>query len=196
MLAQWLGNKTPEIFASWIAQAGNSVLVAIEDGDIQAVGAVTDTGNITLNYVSPDARFHGVSRGLLGALEARAAERGNTRCTLTSTETAWRFYLANGYAEDAQTAGNSGTSSGYPMSRVLAPHPNRGPARPSVSRRGISGGSTARARRTISTSIGRAGPPLVLPLERVDAQIVEEFIDLARQGFRRRSQVAGSREHR
>jgi len=113
---------------SWIAQAGNSALVAIEDGNIQAVGAVTDIGNITLNYVSPDARFHGVSRGLLGALEARAAGRGNTRCTLTSTETARRFYLANGYAEDAQPAGNSRTGSGYPMSRVLAPHPNRGPA--------------------------------------------------------------------
>ena len=121
ILTRWLSNKTPEVFLSWIAQPDNSVLVAIEDGVILAVGAVTDTGNITLNYVSPNARFRGVSRGLLGALEARAAERGNTRCTLTSTETARRFYLANGYAEDGQPAENSGTSSGYPMSKVLAP---------------------------------------------------------------------------
>jgi GNAT superfamily N-acetyltransferase len=128
MLAQWLGNKTPEILVSWIAQLGNSVLVAVEDGDILAVGAVTDTGNITLNYVSPEARFRGVSRGMLGALEARAVERGNTRCTLTSTETARRFYRANGYAEDGQPAGNLATGSGSPMSRVLTSRPNQDPA--------------------------------------------------------------------
>jgi len=121
ILTRWLGNKTPEVFLSWIAQPGNSVLVAIEEGVILAVGAVTDAGEITLNYVSPDARFRGISRGLLCALEARALERGNARCTLTSTETARRFYRANGYAEDGPPVGNFGTGSGYPMSRMLAP---------------------------------------------------------------------------
>jgi hypothetical protein len=57
---------------------------------------------------------------MLGALEARAAERGNTRCRLTSTETARRFYLANGYAEQDPPVLLFGTRSGYPMSRVLA----------------------------------------------------------------------------
>jgi GNAT superfamily N-acetyltransferase len=124
ILARWLGNKTPEIFLSWIAEPGNSVLVAVEHGDILAVGAVTDAGDITLNYVSPDARFRGVSRGLLAALEARAGERGNTRCTLTSTETARRFYLANGYGRDGAPVGKFGTSSSYPMSKLLAPRPD------------------------------------------------------------------------
>jgi GNAT superfamily N-acetyltransferase len=119
VLARWLGNKTPEIFVSWIGQPDNSLLVAAEGGNILAVGSVTDTGQITLNYVSPDARFRGVSRALLGALEARAAERGNTRCTLTSTETARRFYLANGYVEDGLPVKNFGTTSGYPMSKLL-----------------------------------------------------------------------------
>jgi GNAT superfamily N-acetyltransferase len=128
MLTQWLGDKTPEVFVSWVAQPGNSVLVVIEDGNIVAVGSITDAGNIGLNYVSPDARFRGVSRGLLGALEARAVERGNTRCTLTSTETARRFCRANGYAEDGLQVGNFGTSSGYPMSKVLVSQPNRDPA--------------------------------------------------------------------
>jgi GNAT superfamily N-acetyltransferase len=119
ILTRWLGNKTPEIFASWIRQPDNSLLVAAEGDDILAVGSVADAGQITLNYVSPDARFRGVSRALLVALEAQARERGNTRCTLTSTETARRFYLANGYAEDGLPVGNFGTSSGYPMSKVL-----------------------------------------------------------------------------
>jgi GNAT superfamily N-acetyltransferase len=119
-LTLWLSNKTPEIFRSWIAQPNNSILVAVEGGSILAVGSVTDAGEITLNYVSPDARFRGVSRALLGALEARAVERGNVRCTLTSTETARRFYHAAGYIEGCPATSDFGTSSGYPMSKVLA----------------------------------------------------------------------------
>ena len=121
ILARWLSNKTPESFRSWITQKGNSVLVAVEGDTILAVGSVTDAGRITLNYVSPDARFRGVSRALLGALEARAVEWGNMRCTLASTETARRFYRANGYVEDGLPVGGFGTSSGYPMSKNLAP---------------------------------------------------------------------------
>ena len=98
ILTQWLGNKTPEIFASWINPA-NSLLVAVEDGGILAVGCVTNAGEIKLNYVSPDARFRGVSRAMLRALEVRAVERGNVRCTLTSTETARRLYQSAGYIE-------------------------------------------------------------------------------------------------
>jgi GNAT superfamily N-acetyltransferase len=118
ILAKWLNNKTPDIVASWIAQPGGSLLVAVEQGTILAVGWVTNAGQITLNYVSPDARFRGVSRALLGALEARAIARGNVRCTLNSTETARKFYLANGYVIDGPPDQKYGTG-GYPMSKLL-----------------------------------------------------------------------------
>ena len=118
ILERWLSTKTPEIFKSWI-RPDNSLLVAVEDSSILAVGSITDAGEITLNYVLPGARFRGVSTTLLAALETRAIERGNERCTLTSTETARRFYLARGYSEDGPAAGNFGTASGYPMSRRL-----------------------------------------------------------------------------
>jgi GNAT superfamily N-acetyltransferase len=107
ILMRWLSNKTPEIVASWIARADNSLLVAVEHNTIIAAGSVTDAGEITLNYVSPDARFRGVSRVLLGALEAGALERGNARCTLTSTQTARRFYRSNSYVEDRPWLANS-----------------------------------------------------------------------------------------
>ena len=42
ILAKWLSNKTPEIVGSWIAQPGNSMLVAVEGGTILGVGSVTD----------------------------------------------------------------------------------------------------------------------------------------------------------
>src|SRR5262245_80499 len=84
ILNAWLANKKPEIVASWAAQEGNSLLLAVESDAVLAVGSVTDAGQITLNYVAPHARFRGVIRALLSALEARAIERGNMRCTLTS----------------------------------------------------------------------------------------------------------------
>src|ERR1700722_11953166 len=117
-LQRWLSNKTPDIFKSWI-RSGNVLLVAVEGASIVAVGGVTDAGEITLNYVSPDARFRGVSTAMLDALERRARERGNRRCRLNSTQTALRFYLARGYSQDGPGDGNFGTNSAYPMSKEL-----------------------------------------------------------------------------
>jgi GNAT superfamily N-acetyltransferase len=119
-LSEWLNNKTPENFARWIADPRNSVFVAVEDGNILSVGAVTNAGEITLNYVSPDARFRGVSRAMLRALERRAADRGNSQCTLTSTETARAFYRSNGYAERETLINDSAPRSGYPMQKRLS----------------------------------------------------------------------------
>jgi GNAT superfamily N-acetyltransferase len=119
ILARWLANKTSEIVGSWIAQADSSMLVAVEGARILAVGSVNDKGEVTLNYVSPDARFRGVSRTMLRALETRAIDRDNARCTLFSTETARRFYREAGYVEDGAPQGKFGTSSGYPMSKRL-----------------------------------------------------------------------------
>jgi hypothetical protein len=115
ILERWLANKTPEIVASWIVRPDNSVLVAFEGGAMLAVGSVTDAGEITLNYV----RFRGVSRALLVALETRALDRGNRQCTLLSTETARRFYRSAGYVEEGPPQGKFGTTSSYPMSKLL-----------------------------------------------------------------------------
>jgi len=120
ILQAWLANKQPDIVASWIAKPENSVLVAVQGEVIVAVGAVTEAGEIRLNYVSPDARIRGVSRALLKALEQRAAERGNQRCHLISTETARRFYLSAGYLEDGPPQGKFGTTPSNPMSKTLS----------------------------------------------------------------------------
>jgi GNAT superfamily N-acetyltransferase len=72
-----------------------------------------------MNYVAPTARFHGVSTALLAALETRAAQRGNARCTLLSTETAHRFYLSRGYRDDGPPVGKFGSRGGYPMSKQI-----------------------------------------------------------------------------
>jgi GNAT superfamily N-acetyltransferase len=120
ILMRWLSNEPPEIVASWTADPKASALVAVERRTIRAVGSVRDAREITLNDVSPDARFPGVSRTLLAALEARAILRGDLRCTLTTTETACGFYRANGYVGDGPAAGKFGTCTSYPMSKPLA----------------------------------------------------------------------------
>jgi GNAT superfamily N-acetyltransferase len=125
ILGRWLANKTPDIVASWIAKPGNTMLVAVEHGTILGVGSVTDAGEITLNYVSPDARFRGVSRAMIGALEEWAMQRGNGGCHLLTTETARRFYHRAGYTEDGPPAGKFGSSGSYPMSKLFNPPRHR-----------------------------------------------------------------------
>jgi GNAT superfamily N-acetyltransferase len=95
--------------------------VAVESGAIVAVGMVTDSGEILLSYASPDARFRGVSKTPLAALESRAEERGARRRPLESAETAPRFHRAGGYVEDGVPTGKFGMESGYRMAKVLAP---------------------------------------------------------------------------
>jgi GNAT superfamily N-acetyltransferase len=119
IVSRWLANKTPDNVAEWADGLGRSLLVVVEDGAILAVGGVRDSGEITLNYVAPWARFRGVSSTLLAALERRAIQRGATSVTLLSTETAHRFYLARGYRDEGPSVGKFGTAASYPMVKAL-----------------------------------------------------------------------------
>lgn len=94
-LANWLANKTPENFRSWLTSS--HVYVAEEAGRLLGVAAVSEMGNVLLNYVAPEARFRGVSKTLLGACEDKARRLACAFISLESTKTAERFYLAQGY---------------------------------------------------------------------------------------------------
>lgn len=115
ILKDWLSNKTPANVRDWVVREDNHFFVATEGSTILAVGAVTSSGEITLNYVSPDARFAGISKALLNRLEAKALELGNSICTLTSTATARRFYQSAGYKQQNSSEKLFGANSGYPM---------------------------------------------------------------------------------
>jgi GNAT superfamily N-acetyltransferase len=119
VLEKWLNNNTCDNMRSWIADPDSYVVVATEGAAIIGVGAITSSGEITLNYVSPDARFRGVSKAILNQLEARALELGNNTCALTSTETARRFYLSAGYAQFGPPEPGIGKGSSYRMVKQL-----------------------------------------------------------------------------
>jgi GNAT superfamily N-acetyltransferase len=116
-ISLWLANKTAENMRRWIAQT--YVFVAAEQGRILGVGAMKQTGEITLNYVSPDARFRGVSKALLRRLELQGSELGVRTITLGSSLTALRFYDSAGYRRNGPPTKGFGITSGYPMMKNL-----------------------------------------------------------------------------
>ncbi|HEX3535577.1 MAG TPA: GNAT family N-acetyltransferase [Stellaceae bacterium] len=97
LLGRWLSNKTVENLGRWIAES--HFLVAEEDGRLLGCAAMNGDGKITLNYVAPEARFRGVSKALVAALEATAKKLGLAECRLESTQTALPFYRRLGYVD-------------------------------------------------------------------------------------------------
>lgn len=120
-LAAWLANKTPAHVHAWIGDTDNYLLIAEADGAVLGVAAMRNSGRISLNYVSPAARFRGVSKALLRALEDRARELGLLACSLESTQTARRFYLSIGYSEAGPPTPGFGVSLCHPMVKALVP---------------------------------------------------------------------------
>jgi GNAT superfamily N-acetyltransferase len=116
-LALWLANKTAENMRRWIDQ--NHVFVAIEGDVVVGVGSIRGSGEIMLNYVSPDFRFRGVSKALVGQLEARASDLAVETITLLSSGTARQFYLAVGYKENGPPIRGYGKTLGHSMAKQL-----------------------------------------------------------------------------
>ncbi|WP_052751754.1 GNAT family N-acetyltransferase [Neorhizobium galegae] len=114
----WLSNKTAENFRRWLNVPDQTLLVAEHHGAICSVGGATESGEITLNYILPDARFRGLSKAMVIALEQILLNRGNLLVRLTSTQTAQRFFHSMGY-QDAGPPVFWGRLPGYPMEKIL-----------------------------------------------------------------------------
>jgi GNAT superfamily N-acetyltransferase len=120
ILGPWLANKKPDIVRSWIEGNPGGVIGGVSNQGIGGVGGLLPGGRITMNYVAPWARFRGVSKGMMRALEARAAEQGEGFCTLTSTVTAHAFYLSLGYEDFGEPVVSFGGKPAFPMRRAIA----------------------------------------------------------------------------
>jgi len=95
VIARWIENKTPARLHEWVDHDGASLYVA-EAGHLLGVGMIANDGEIMLNYVSPDARWQGVTKAMLAHMETEARRAGLTRCTLATTKTARAFYELRG----------------------------------------------------------------------------------------------------
>jgi GNAT superfamily N-acetyltransferase len=97
VLDNWLGNKTPDNVASWIASPSNYTVVALRDGELCGVALLTQAGKLSLCYVLPETLHCGVGKALLQAVEAQARSWGVSVLRLHSTATARDFFARNAY---------------------------------------------------------------------------------------------------
>lgn len=118
VLARWLANKTPDNVRTWIEAPGRVVVAENRDRFV-GIGAAIPSGEILLNYVLPEARFRGVSKAVLCALEAYLRGNGRARSTLCSTRTAHRLYRAAGYVDSGAPETWDGVAA-YPMTKDLS----------------------------------------------------------------------------
>ena len=103
-IESWLSNKTVEAWSKWIASDGATVFVADRNQMVVGVGMVSLQGEIMLNYVHPDARFSGVSKAILAAMEEELRSHNISSCHLESTATAQEFYENYGFQRDKADA--------------------------------------------------------------------------------------------
>jgi GNAT superfamily N-acetyltransferase len=118
VLARWLADKTPSNFQRWIGAGDRTVLTAHTDR-LAGVGMVRHDGEILLNYVDPAARFAGVSKALLQAMEDVLRGVGRGEAILYSTANAVSLYRSAGYAEVRQVESRFGTRPVREMTRRL-----------------------------------------------------------------------------
>ena len=97
VLQSWLGNKTPDNVASWIASPSNHTLVALRDGELVGIALLTQAGKLSLCYVLPEAQHVGIGKALLQGIESQARAWDVSVLRLHSTATARDFYARNGY---------------------------------------------------------------------------------------------------
>lgn len=97
VLQAWLGNKTPENVANWIASPSNFTLVALKDGKLVGVALLTQAGKLSLCYLLPEAQYVGIGKALLQGMETQARAWGISVLRLHSTASARDFYARNGY---------------------------------------------------------------------------------------------------
>jgi GNAT superfamily N-acetyltransferase len=97
VLDGWLGNKTPDNVASWIASPSNCMLVALRDGELVGVSLLTQAGKLSLCYLVPEAHHAGLGKAMLDRLEEQARQWGVSVLRMHSTATARDFFARNGY---------------------------------------------------------------------------------------------------
>ena len=118
-LKQWTANKDPETIRGWF-KPGSQIWLVEREGQLAAVGALFETGKITLLYVDPDHVGGGVGAALLNRLEQQLAECGCTEAYLDATRTARQFYLKHGW-QPVNTPGDWNGIPQFPMRKSLHP---------------------------------------------------------------------------
>ena len=117
-LESWLRNKTPQNLRNWFTNPRSAPFVAEMGRKIVGVALMSASGEVALCYLLPEARFAGVGKALLSAIEREAERRGLDSLHLASTATARSFYLRNGFVPDGEPTPAFGIVA-FPMRKRL-----------------------------------------------------------------------------
>jgi GNAT superfamily N-acetyltransferase len=120
VLEAWLRNKTPEIVRRWFSSSTGYAVVAEAGGAIVGTAMMDGDRSIILCYLVPEARYQGVGKAMLAAVEAEARARGFAAVDLQSTKSGHAFYRRNGYVDTGSPVSVFGIEA-YPMRKNLAP---------------------------------------------------------------------------
>ncbi len=120
-VAQWLANKTPENFRTWLANAENFCVVAEVNESICGVGLLHRTGQIRLFYLMPGCQRQGIGKVLHQSLENQAQAWGLAQLNLESTLLARPFYESLGYRSAGGPRPGFGNSWSHPYAKRLQP---------------------------------------------------------------------------
>jgi GNAT superfamily N-acetyltransferase len=119
ILDAWLRNKTPAFFQKIIDSPNGYAVVAQVDAAVVGFAMCSDAGELMLCYAAPSARFTGVGKAMLGAIEKHALNSGAKSLRLESTRTARAFYLRNGFVAEGTPIQAFGME-GQPMRKALS----------------------------------------------------------------------------
>ncbi len=118
LLLDWLANKTVDNSLRWISNPANHAIVAMLDGEIVGFG-LAQGEELMLLYATFEARFRGVGKAMLAALEAHARACNLPRLHLESTKSAEAFYLRNGFVPSGPVEMGFGMPA-LPMQKILS----------------------------------------------------------------------------
>lgn len=122
-VANWLANKTPQNFRSWLANDENFCVVAETNNHILGVGLLHRSGEIRLCYLTPGSQRQGIGKAVYLALEEKAKAWGLCKLNLESTVSARTFYESVGYQPAGAPKPGFGISHCHPYEKALQPNP-------------------------------------------------------------------------
>jgi GNAT superfamily N-acetyltransferase len=126
ILGAWLGNKTPQMVASWFESPTNHSLVALQDGAVVGVALLTGAGKLALCYLLPEARGLGLGKALLARMEEIACGWGVKALQLHSTATGEGFFARQGYTRAGQVRSPYGVDTTFFWKQLDGGDPSAG----------------------------------------------------------------------
>ena len=114
----WLENRSHQVLERDLFDGQSKAFVCLNANTIAGIVDITHSGVLRLCYVHPDFIGKGIGHRLLQIAELLAKQWHTTKISITSTATAYDYYLSHGYVQVAEPAHCFGMP-GYPLEKRI-----------------------------------------------------------------------------